>query len=236
MTDLERSFRALRDLHDGRSDAAARTRTQILLFASARRKKRRVLALVIAPLAAALAFSIAWAAATGRMSSWLDDVASHARTDRSAQPAAAPPPTLPTITPSVTSDVPARVEVETLDAGAPTPVASSRPTPSTVARPTDIAVRDAGAREEDALYQRAHRAHFVAHDSAAALRGWDDYLRTYPSGRFALEARYNRALALVRLGRYSEGRAALAPFAAGQYGGYRQSEARALLDAMDAGP
>jgi len=46
-----------------------------------------------------------------------------------------------------------------------------------------------------------------------------------------LEARYNRAICLVRLGRRAGARAALAPFASGAYGGYRQEDARALLDA-----
>lgn len=230
MSDLERAAAALRALHDGRSDDAARTRARILLFASSGRKRRSVFALVMAPLAAALVVSMAWAASTGRISGWLDRA--FPRAERSAKPTAAPPPMLPTITPSATSDAPERVEIEAPDAGAPTPTNLSRATPT---RTPDTA-RDAGTNEEDAVYQRAHQAHFGAHDSAAALRGWDDYLRAYPNGRFALEAQYNRALALVRLGRYSEGRAALAPFAAGRYGGYRQSEARALLDAMDAGP
>jgi TolA-binding protein len=132
-----------------------------------------------------------------------------------------------------------RVEVEAPDAGATMdaarPLADARGAESArSARPEPP--RDAGPSEEESMYQRAHQAHFVAHDSAAALRAWDDYLQAYPNGRFALEARYNRALALVRLGRYAEARAALAPFASGQYGGYRQSEAKALLDAMDAGP
>ena len=47
---------------------------------------------------------------------------------------------------------------------------------------------------------------------------------------FAPEARYNRALSLVRLGRTQEARSALEPFANGAYGGYRKDEAKALLD------
>jgi hypothetical protein len=99
-------------------------------------------------------------------------------------------------------------------------------------------VIDAGAQtnEEQILYLAAHRAHFVTRDPGAALAAWDAYLKAYPRGRFSLEATYNRAIALVRLGRLDEGKRALAPFASGAYGGYRQSEARGLLDAMDAGP
>jgi hypothetical protein len=55
-------------------------------------------------------------------------------------------------------------------------------------------------------------------------------LAAAPNGSFAPEARYNRALSLIRLGRSSEAQSALAPFANGSYGVYRQSEARALLE------
>lgn len=259
MSDLERALRAMRDAHDGRSDDAARTRARVLLRASEQHKRRRVAALFIAPLAAALVVSMAWAASTGRIAGWLEWIAS--RGDRSPpvatmqgplgtmQAPPSPAPLAPTTSGSVApvdvdaSDADAS-DARDLDAGAallPTAFSppratasgapSARPSPSTPAS----AARDAGPSEEESLYQRAHQAHFVARDAAAALRTWDDYLRAYPNGRFALEARYNRALGLVRLGRYAEARAALAPFAAGQYGGYRQSEARALLDAMDAG-
>ena len=52
--------------------------------------------------------------------------------------------------------------------------------------------------------------------------------------RFAVEARYNRAIVLARLHRITEARAALAPFAAGAVeGGYRQREATELLDALE---
>jgi hypothetical protein len=71
--------------------------------------------------------------------------------------------------------------------------------------------------------------------SARRLAAWDAYLATYPRGRFALEARHNRALSLFRLGRTVGGRAALAPFADGSLGGYREREARELDDAPSAG-
>ena len=82
------------------------------------------------------------------------------------------------------------------------------------------------------LYAEAHRAHFVDGDPSSALRAWDAYLAAAPEGLFAPEARYNRALTLVRLGRLDEARRALEPFARGVYGGYRTREATALLDAM----
>jgi hypothetical protein len=84
-----------------------------------------------------------------------------------------------------------------------------------------------------ALYKEAHRIHFAERDPGAALRAWDAYLRADPRGRFAVEAHYNRALCLVRLGREAEARRALEVFARGAYGGYRQAEARALIEAME---
>jgi hypothetical protein len=88
------------------------------------------------------------------------------------------------------------------------------------------------AHRELALYAAAHRAHFVDHDPTAALRAWDTYLAAAPSGRFAPEARYNRAIALLRLSRRAEARQALAPFASGAYGEYRREDASRLLRAL----
>jgi len=48
-------------------------------------------------------------------------------------------------------------------------------------------------------------------------------------------AHYNRALCLVRMGRREEARGALMPFANGSFGGYRQAEARSLIDALGGG-
>jgi TolA-binding protein len=84
-----------------------------------------------------------------------------------------------------------------------------------------------------ALYREAHRSHFVARDHAEALSLWNAYLARFPSGIFTLEARYNRAICLVHLGRKQEAETALVPFAEGQFkAAYRQDDARALLDAL----
>lgn len=82
------------------------------------------------------------------------------------------------------------------------------------------------------LFAEAHRIHFVERDPARALAAWDRYLAVAPAGRFAPEARYNRALSLVRLGRTDEARPELEAFARGTYGNYRRDEAKALLDAL----
>jgi hypothetical protein len=87
--------------------------------------------------------------------------------------------------------------------------------------------RDGASDRAHELYRAAHRAHFVDHDWARALRAWDAYLVAAPQGRLALEAQYNRGLCLARLGRRDEARRALAPFAAA-IGGYRQKEAAEL--------
>lgn len=81
------------------------------------------------------------------------------------------------------------------------------------------------------LYRLAHEAHFGSQDYARALRGWEAYLQAAPRGRLATEARYNRAICLLRLGRDAEARQALEPFAKGLMG-YRQTEAQQLVEEL----
>lgn len=114
------------------------------------------------------------------------------------------------------------------DSPAPAPSVSPAPPSEEGPRSNGLDISDR-AHE---LYRVAHRSHFVDHDYASALRAWDAYLSEAPGGRFVLEARYNRALCLVRLGQTDAARAALTPFADGKFGAYRQNEARALLDAL----
>jgi hypothetical protein len=110
------------------------------------------------------------------------------------------------------------------------PVAKpARRAPKRVAAPAPV--EDTVDRE---LYLRAHVAHFRGSDAGVALAAWDEYLAQRPRGRFAVEARYNRALALLRLDRRDDARAALTPFAAGDVeGDYRRRDARELIDALD---
>lgn len=82
-----------------------------------------------------------------------------------------------------------------------------------------------------ALYLVAHRAHFGGGSAENALRAWDAFLAAAPNDSFAPEARYNRAIALLRLARYELALAALEPFACAEQGAYRQREARALIAA-----
>jgi hypothetical protein len=88
------------------------------------------------------------------------------------------------------------------------------------------------AGSEAALFAEAHRAHFEERDPKRALEAWDRYLALFRDGRFAPEARYNRALTLARLGRKVEAADALRPFANGAYGDYHRADARSLIDAL----
>lgn len=244
---VTRALRALRESHDGESDAAALTRARVLLLATTHRKRRRLALAVILPLAAAFALSTAWAAVTGRLPRWLSmsrGQDEESQVDARGGGGGAPPvPAAPLA--SAQRDTVDAQDAGLQDAAAIAPPASSSPglvavVPSARphAGPTDAppvrATTDAGG-DEELLFAAAQRQHFVAHDPAAALRAWDAYLAAYPRGRLALEARYNRALTLVRLGRTGEARAALAPFAAGREGSYRQREASDLLRALDGG-
>jgi hypothetical protein len=91
-----------------------------------------------------------------------------------------------------------------------------------------------GGDSDLAAYRAAHRVHFQERAPRPALTAWDRYLDRHPTGRFVLEARYNRGIALVRLERWSEAEVALAPYAEGRYGAYRQRDARMLLKAIEA--
>ncbi len=81
-------------------------------------------------------------------------------------------------------------------------------------------------------YRGAERLQFTDADYAAALDAWDRYLALGSVSPLVVDARYARALCYVHLGRRDEARDALAPFARGELGTYRQSEARALLDKL----
>jgi TolA-binding protein len=82
------------------------------------------------------------------------------------------------------------------------------------------------------LYEKAHQAHFIEKNYDKALSAWDNYIKSVHNGRFAVEARYNRAICWLRLGHFAEARKALEPFAAGRYGNYRKSEANSLIEGM----
>lgn len=147
-----------------------------------------------------------------------------------APPALEPPPSAPVEAPRV---APSAVHTPRIERTAPSaavaPTSAAEPAPAPVNPPPNPPEANDAAHE---LYRVAHQAHFVEHDFASALRAWDAYLAAAPNGRFAPEARYNRALCLVRLGRKDDAERALRPFADGSYGTYRRDEAKALIEAL----
>jgi len=237
---LARALTALRETTNGARPDAPVTRARILLHARASRRTRARFAYAAIALAAAFVASTAWASATGRLPRIL--VLIEGWFHPTEPTASTPPLPLPLPLPSTTPiPTPTPTPTPTLTpTPAPTPTLTPTPTPTlTPTRPpasAPVAAKPPASSEaadpEDTLYRDAHRAHFVDKDPARALRAWDAYLAAYPSGRYVLEAKYNRALDLVRLGRKDDARAALAPFARGEMNGYRQSEARQILDAL----
>jgi len=137
-----------------------------------------------------------------------------------ALPVLEPAPRDPTASPVE----PSRVEPTPLEARSPSARAGHA-----AAQRAARAARQAALAEREQLYREAHRLHFVARDYSAALAAWERYLRVADDATLAVEARYNRALCLVRTGSYAEARQALEPIARGEAGAYRQREARALL-------
>jgi hypothetical protein len=255
---LDEALGALREsTSSAEPSRAAETRRAILARASTTARRRRMLVVrLVLPIAAVLVASTAWAAATGRLPRMMDAIAEvfHPTTEPTTTTTTVESPTpSPTTagrapdasTASATSAVtigfadssrersasPIDVKPSTTKPMAATAAnPSSTPPPATTTTTGPIAAGD----PEETLYRTAHEAHFTQRDWSKALTGWDAYLAAHPKGRFAPEARYNRALTLVRLGRRDEARAALQPFADGvTFAGYRQKEARALLDAME---
>jgi len=122
----------------------------------------------------------------------------------------------------------------------PTPTLLPTPTPTLTAR-VAAAPRRPHARslpavvdDDRADFRRADQLQVRGDDATATLAAWDAYLAAHPTGTLAVEARYNRALTLVRLRRWADARAALAPFVDATVAprGYRQAEASALADAI----
>lgn len=88
--------------------------------------------------------------------------------------------------------------------------------------------------EERELFSRAHRSHFDGGTSSEALRHWNEYLAAYPHGRFVPEARFNRALTLIRLGDLARARGILERFSRGDFGAARRAQAAELLELIAA--
>jgi TolA-binding protein len=79
---------------------------------------------------------------------------------------------------------------------------------------------------ELAAYRVAYDAHFHGASPEAAVAAWDAYLAAYPDGKLATDARYNRAIMLVKLKRFGEAAEALRPLAS------TRDDAARLLNAL----
>jgi hypothetical protein len=220
------------DPSDIGSGVAATTLARIERSARAKRvvklRRRSYTRWIVMPMAASFVVFAAWASASGRLSEWVG-LRTHEDDERATHsphaPAAPSPPLSSRSAPSPSTPPPLEE---------PAPPAASDAAPSPPASSVKKAVAPPPAADSDALYRDAHDAHFVRRDPAAALAAWDRYLAAAgPSGRFTLEARYNRAISLVRLGRRAEAAKALRPFANGDYGGYRRDEAAQLLSTLE---
>jgi hypothetical protein len=254
---LREAARALREATDAPSPQADATRARLLaaherdrrsLFGSARASQWLAVAAAFVVLFVAPS---AWALYTGRAQQWIDAIvgpsrvevpatdappaptssAARSRRTRSSEPPVAPPPT--TLEPATLEPAPLPIDPPLPE---PAPVVHEEPEvrPSPPLAPSTETIEDTSERDERLAYERAHALEFDEHDHAAAIAAYDRYLARYPRGRFATEARYNRAVSLAHVGRTGEALRALRPFASGGHGGYRQDEAAELVHALEA--
>jgi len=231
---LGEATRALRETEPVSEFEARATRTRVMTGLHQTRVRRRTRWAFLLPIAASFVAVSAWGAASGQARATLDRlerfVGLTARTPNRATGIArksAAPPALPAPSPEPAVLAPSRDP----EPPSPAPIAGLQPQASQPSNsPSASAARVERADPNLSLYRVAHAAHFIDRDPARALAAWDAYLSAAPNGEFAPEARYNRALSLVRLGRVTEAKSALEPFANGAYGAYRKAEASALLE------
>lgn len=203
--------------------AATRLALREALAGGAGRRRRRLT--IIAALIASLFGSTAFALVT--------------RARRASEPVAPAPVVAPAIdepaaaAPPIVRPLRVREQVTLVRPALPPPVRPVPRAPTAHALAAQPTVELPAPRSSElAAYRVAHEAHFRGGDPAAALAAWDAYLARYPDGELAPEARYDRALVLIKLRRFDEARAALAPFATAPAGSYRQREAARLLGAL----
>jgi len=235
---LAEATRALRETEPVGDLEARATRSRVMTGLHQTRIRRRTRLAFLLPLAASFVAVSAWGAASGKARLVLDRIERLVGVTVVSTPGAAkaPRPRL-AASPAHSTPSPEQAMLAPNREAEPVPAAPVAAPAASVARATASPKPSPGQAERAdptfALYRVAHTAHFVDHDPARALAAWDAYLNAAPNGEFAPEARYNRALSLVRLGRGKEARRALAPFANGAYGGYRYAEASALLERID---
>jgi TolA-binding protein len=227
---LAEATRALRATEPVSEFEARATRARVMMGLHQTRVRRRTRWAFLLPIAASFVAVSAWGAASGQARVVLDRLERFVGITPPSPSNVKPAPRKPHVSAALSASAPEPVAAEPALTPAPAIAATetipARPMASASASPTRVERTDPAL----ALYRVAHSAHFVDRDPARALAAWDEYLSAAPNGQFAPEARYNRALSLVRLGRSQEARSALEPFANGAYGGYRKAEASALLE------
>lgn len=238
---LKKSARALR--HETADEESGRfTRARVMASLHQTQIRRRTRLAFALPLVASFAAATAWGTVSGRAPEIARSVVQALGfTVDPTEPAPATgarskAPRAQSVPAKAANALPPGSPASEQQAAEPAPAAqptqgSTAPEPSRV--PENSAPKAPAGDPTHELYRLAHRLHFVEQNCPRAIEAWSAYLNATPAGRFSPEARYNRALCLVRLGQRAPARAALEPFARGQYGTYRQSEARALLEALD---
>lgn len=250
---LETAARALREATDAPSPEAAATRAR-LLDAHTRSKAARPPIHWLAAAAVLVIFlgvPSAWALTTGRVTRWIEAIVGPAELDEPAPVETPAPPSTrrdrvrraPSTTepraiePSPIEPVPVEPSIEPVPVE-PAPIeplpierdhAEALPSEPSVERATPR--EDTSERDDRLAYQAARALELQAHDASVAVDAYDAYLAAHPRGRFATEARYHRGVSLANAGRTEEAIRALTPFT---HGGYREAEARELIEALEA--
>lgn len=213
------------------AELAAATRLRVMRSLEIRARGRHQLVGFATAVAILLGGTVSWALATGQVAALWSPAPPPAT---QVAPPVPPPPAPPRHHPVRSPVAQPAMSIDPRPTRMPeAPVPEVVP-PAPVPRPVVLPRPPRRAAPVEVLYRRAHELHFHGGDPAAALAAWDAYLAAEPDGRFSVEARYNRALLLVRLGRHAEARAALLPFARGEVvpEGYRQPEAEQLVERL----
>ncbi len=245
---LSKMTSALADEHDGATAVPEATRARVVRTLAERKPRRRKWLSIGIPAFVLFGGSTAWAAATGNLPPVMQKVVSvligEAEVEEpvveAPQPKKfgkwtppAPAPEAEAPAPEVAEEEPEEVvEEPAAEVSEPEPVASVTKNP----KPLSEATKKAALPPEDhtalLTYRAAHRAHFQQGDCAGAVSGYRKYLREQPGGTFALEAKYNLGVCLIRMGQSAEAKRLLQPFADGTYGNYRKEKSQELIDAL----
>ena len=241
---LAKMTRALADEHDGATAVPEATRARVVRALSEQRPRRSKWLFLGVPALALLGGSTAFAAASGKLPRIVEravavfteiaegDAAPSESTGKKA--AGIQEPGAPPDGSEEHADALAPEDQETEDAEPSEAETESAP-PLEVDGPTAKHTPRVPTQQADESlegYRAAHDMHVKKGNCEAAVVGYQKYLKDQPTGTFYLEAKYNLGVCLLRLGRTSEARAELSPFAQGKYGNYRKDRAQELLDAL----